>query len=432
MNDLTEELFLSMEGHNTHRRFKKRSDEEINNMIQNSKPKNTEKSTKWCMKIFNDWKENRPENIPDIVEMTDNELNSWLARFISEACKVNGEEYPAKTLYLIACGILRHLRDNGIQDKNILDFRDNRYTYFTNALDSRMKDLTYRGIGIETKQADVFSEAEEVEMWQKGVFGNCSSEVLQYTLYFYNCKLFGLRGREEHHDLQVNDFIIGNDSDGKVYIKYTSRSRKNFNGGLRQIHFKPKVIKHYDTEGRKSIISLYREYFQALGETEGPFYLRTLPNLMNSIRFGKQRVGVNTLSKILPILAARANLKGNYTSHSGKATCATRLSENSLDDKIIKKRLGNRSSKGLEAYKRRRDDDYNASIVLNPPEVSPNSIPTPELKPNFEDLEPTFFSEIMECGPPPQSSNRNDNQNYSGIAQPAQNFYNCYFYVYRK
>ena len=94
-----------------------------------------------------------------------NELNCWLARFISEACKSDGTEYPAKTLYLIGCGLLRHLRNNGIYNKNILDTKDGRYAYFTNALDSRMKDLTYRGIGIGTKQADVFSESEEIFMW---------------------------------------------------------------------------------------------------------------------------------------------------------------------------------------------------------------------------------------------------------------------------
>ena len=182
-------------------------------------------------------------------------------------------------------------------------------------------------------------------LWQHGILGNSSSEILQYTLYFYNCKLFGLRGREEHHDLKVNDFALGHDSEGKQYIDYTSRRRKNSNGGLKQKHFEPKIIRHYETKGKMSVIPLYEEYLEALGKSDGPFYLRTLPNIMNSLQFGKQRVGVNTLSKIMPILAARASLKGNYTciSHSGKATCATRLSEYNIDDKTIKKRLGNLS-----------------------------------------------------------------------------------------
>ena len=430
---MTDELFLSMESHISTRRFKKRSDDEINKMIQNSKSKNTEKSTKWCMNIFNEWKEQREEEIPDILDMTDNELNCWLARFISEACKSDGTEYPAKTLYLIACGLLRHMRNNGIYDKNFLETKDGRYSYFTNALDSRMKDLTYRGIGIGTKQADVFSESEEIFMWENGILGNSSSEILQYTLYFYNCKLFGLRGREEHHDLQVNDFVFGYDSHDKQYIEYTSRRRKNCNGGLKQRHFEPKIIRYYDTVGKKSIIELYKEYFEALRKNDGPFYLRTLPNIMNSLQFGKQRVGVNTLSKIIPILAARASLKGNYTSHSGKATCATRLSEYSIDDKILKKRLGNRSSKGLEAYKRRRDDDYISSNALNPP-ISCSSISQPTTT-KADDLPQSFFQDIMECGPPLQSSSTvTVTQNQTGITQPepGQNsFYNCNFYIYR-
>jgi len=160
MDSLTEELFLTMESTNQQRRFKERSDEDIHEMIKNSKPKNTEKSTKWCINLFNDWKKPRPEEIPDLLDMNDNELNCWLARFISEVCKIGGNEYPAKTLYQIACGLLRHLRNNGIYSKNILDTKDERYTYFTNALDSQMKDLTYRGIGLQTKQADIITERE--------------------------------------------------------------------------------------------------------------------------------------------------------------------------------------------------------------------------------------------------------------------------------
>jgi len=74
-------------------------------------------------------------------------------------------------------------------------------------------------------------------MWQKGIFGDSSGEILQYTLYFYNCKLFGLRGREEHHDLEIDDFVFGKDRNDMQYMEYTSRRRKNFNGELSQLHF---------------------------------------------------------------------------------------------------------------------------------------------------------------------------------------------------
>ena len=361
--------------------------------------------------------------------MDDNELNCWLARFISEVCSKNKSEYPPKTLYLIACGLLRHLRDNGIYDKNILDEKDSRFKYFTNALDGRMKDLTYRGIGLRIKQSDIFTEAEELFMWANDIFGNDSSEVLQYTLYFYNSKLFGLRGREEHHDLNVTDFCMGSDSDGRKFIEYTSRRRKNSNGGLRQRHFETKIIRHYDTDGKRSVISLYDEYFKALENKEGPFYMRTLPNIMNSIRFGKQRVGVNTLGKVMSILAARANLKGNFTSHSGKATCGTRLAENGIDDKMIKKRLGNRSCMGLESYKRSRADDYRTSDVLNPPLPSVEGEPAGQTSSQHEmhDVHPNLYGDVMEKGLPPQVPQTSGKSHQ----QVGPNVYNnCNFYIF--
>ena len=39
-------------------------------------------------------------------------VNYWLKRFILEVIKTDGIPYPANSLYLIACGLVRHFRDN--------------------------------------------------------------------------------------------------------------------------------------------------------------------------------------------------------------------------------------------------------------------------------------------------------------------------------
>ena len=72
-------------------------------------------------------------------------------------------------------------------------------------------------------------------------FGDNSSEILDYTLYVYNSKLFGLRNREDHHDLKVANFCLGSDCDGQRIIEYTSRKTKTSNGGLIQRHFEAKI-----------------------------------------------------------------------------------------------------------------------------------------------------------------------------------------------
>ena len=44
-----------------------------------------------------------------LEHMSTDSLNFWLCKFICEVAKQTGERYPPKTLYLLVCGINRHL-----------------------------------------------------------------------------------------------------------------------------------------------------------------------------------------------------------------------------------------------------------------------------------------------------------------------------------
>ena len=114
-------------------------------------------------------------------------MNSWLSRFVLEARKRNGEAYPGKSLYLICCGLLRHLRDYDSQI-NFLDEKHFAFSSFRKVLDSKMKELLSRGIGTEIKQAPAVLPQDEEKIWDTGVFGLSSAESLQHTMYFYCCK----------------------------------------------------------------------------------------------------------------------------------------------------------------------------------------------------------------------------------------------------
>lgn len=111
--------------------------------------------------------------------MTSETLNYWMQRFVLEVRKQDGSEYPPRSLYYIVCGLLRYLRDENIHNMNFLDEKDNRFA----------------------------------------VFGMHSSKALQYTVFFYNCKLFGLRAYDEHKSLECDQFDLGCDDRGK-YIHF--------------------------------------------------------------------------------------------------------------------------------------------------------------------------------------------------------------------
>lgn len=71
-------------------------------------PANTQKSTDYAIHVFKKWKlqkrgETRPEDLLD-NPFIDN-LNMWLARFVVEVRHVDGEPYPATTLYQMLAGL---------------------------------------------------------------------------------------------------------------------------------------------------------------------------------------------------------------------------------------------------------------------------------------------------------------------------------------
>ena len=235
-------------------RFATVSDKDLTPLIESQENKNTRKNTAWAVGVFRNWRNERNFRphvqtlIPELTMMTAEQLNFYLGRFVGEARKVDGNEYPPKSLYLLCCGLLRHLRDCGVNDKNILDTKDARFAEFRKILDSKMKELLAKGLGTKVKQAEAIFPEEEENIWEKGIFGAKNAETLQCTVFFYSCKLFGLRGHDEHHDLMCDQFTVGEDCNGK-FVEFTGRATKTYKGGLAQMELSNKIIRHTSQGG---------------------------------------------------------------------------------------------------------------------------------------------------------------------------------------
>ena len=237
--------------HNVNERFTEMvSDQEIQDLINSQTNANTKKNTKWAIGAFNDWRLARAsDNIPELHAMNAENMNFWLQRFVMEARKQKGGEYPPKSLYCIVYGLLIYCRDMNVDDKNFLDEKDGRFTQFRRVLDAKMKELLCKGLGTKTRRADPISPRDEDVLWTNGIFGMESSVTLQYTVFFYNCKLFGLRGRDEHRNLDCSQFEIGQDATGK-FLRFTGRNSKTFKGGMAHMKLTNKGIKHYAEDGK--------------------------------------------------------------------------------------------------------------------------------------------------------------------------------------
>ena len=210
---------------------------------------------------------------------TPEEFNFWLARFFVEAQRKDGNHYPPRTLYQLACGILHKAREVGRYDLNFLDEKSAVFASCRNALDAQMKRLTAAGVGTTRKEAKPISEEDEQKLWENGIVNYTTAQGLSYGAFFYNCKAFGFRGFDEHHSLEVSQYTFGSDEVGK-YVVFTGKACKNYQGGIHQRNVMPKSVKQYanKTSPDRCIVCLFRTYLDNLPQDDTlAFYRRPLP-----------------------------------------------------------------------------------------------------------------------------------------------------------
>ena len=79
-------------------------------------------------------------------------------------------------------------------------------------------------------------------------------ETLSYSVYFYNCKVFGFWAMNEHVNLMAEQYEFGSDKDSD-FITSNCRISKNVQGGgLQQRNVDVKTIKQYAQPYRRSIV----------------------------------------------------------------------------------------------------------------------------------------------------------------------------------
>ncbi|CAC5405574.1 unnamed protein product [Mytilus coruscus] len=335
--------------------------EELEQRISDRIPTKTKQSTSWSMNVWKGWTENRNCNpmtgfeeftcVPvDPETATIKELDFWLSRFIMETRRQDGTPYPPNTLLNISAGIQRHLREMKRSEINVLQKNSVDFPTFQKALDTRMKEVTAAGLGIHKKRADAISPQDEDTLWCKGVISLDSAEGLSYGVFYYNCKLFGCRGMDEHRDLDATQFEVVTDSvQKKKCLTFYGRISKNNQGGL------------------------FSTYLSLIPKT-GPFYRRPIGklglNTSGKPKFSAQVVGVNKLStyiKTMFDLASIDHTDRNISNHSGKVTCVTTLYDKGFDNAAVTSRSGHRSN-AVETYKRQSVEmNDRISKSLQPP-----------------------------------------------------------------
>jgi hypothetical protein len=272
------------------------------------------------------------------------------------------------TLAGLAAGLQMYLQ-NKCNRRNmwLLKKDDENFKLFRDALDKRRKELIASGVGIVPKQADPITNEDEEQLWNSGTFNTNTSQGLSYLVYFYNCKVFGFRAKDEHVELLAEQFSFGSDK-GKKFMQYSGRLAKNMTGAFSS-KATPRIVKHYaDSTNPRCLVGIYELYLSMIPAT-GRFYRRPLPSV-SGISFSSVHVGVNKLCSYMHdmFVAAKIDLTNRFiTGHSGKVTCCTNLYKSNFDDQAIKLRSGHRSE-AVRAYKRPSEELlHELSVALQPP-----------------------------------------------------------------
>ena len=340
----------------------------------------------WVPNIFEEWRETRNEAVlkvensgepvlhQRIAEMSDEDLDFFLARFVAEVRKEDGQEYPSKTIYEMICSLRCYL----FQRKGPLFLIDKKGCKFRNlnsALNFVLKERAGEGIGSITSKAEVITPDQMEYLWQNGFLGSDTPELLRNAILFGNC--FALRAGQEHRNLRMKNsqLSLHTDESGAEYLQYVEHVSKSNNGGLAHLRIKNKVVRAYENveKPERCPVKLYKKYISHVPPetSDNSFYLRPLPKPKGNIWYYKKAAGRETLGNVVKKVMGKAGFDGHFTNHSLRRSCATNLYDNGVPEQVIQETTGHRSVEGVRAYKRTSSAmKRKMSAILNQSESS--------------------------------------------------------------
>ena len=110
-----------------------------------------------------------------LSNMSNEDFDEVLGKFVAEVRKKGQKEYPGRTLYELIFCTQAYFR---IERKRNITLADKKDCYFRNlnsALNFQVKQSASAGVGVDVKQAKVISESDDNYLWQHGYLVNFMS-----------------------------------------------------------------------------------------------------------------------------------------------------------------------------------------------------------------------------------------------------------------
>ncbi|CAC5423576.1 unnamed protein product [Mytilus coruscus] len=289
----------------------------------------------------------------DLAEMSLDELNYSISRFICEVRKTDGTEYPPDTLYSLVICLQLYMDTLGYNHK-FLSYSS--FIQIKNSLDNVMK--LRAEVRVPKKQAEEISLEEEEKLWASGSLGSDNARHLLNTLVYLIGLNFALRGGQEHRDLKgrnSSQFQI-NEKNGSKCLIYTEAKSKAAQGGIKHTNVERKsVVAYQNTENQARCVvhlfELYASHCPPFPRKADALYLRPLKIPNGNIWYADQPIGRHSLANIVASICQEAGIGGYRTNHSLRASAATRMYDAGVDEQLICEVTGHRSN-AIRNYKR--------------------------------------------------------------------------------
>ena len=148
---------------------------------------------------------------------------------------------------------------------------------------------------------------------------------------------------------------------------------------LKDINSKNKTVRAYAIPGTERCLVKLLDYYLPLLPPDSPyFYMQGLEKFSSKSVYKNQRVGVNTLKKMLSDLSRKSGIGVHYTNHSLRATSITRMFNSGVQEKVIAETSGHKSVKALRCYERTstaQQQEVTASVNMEANQGDANGAP---------------------------------------------------------
>ncbi|XP_078371359.1 uncharacterized protein KIAA1958-like [Oculina patagonica] len=219
------------------------SEDDLDKIVDRSEAQATKNATKWGVKIFEDWCNNRGVD-KKLPELSDVELDQILRRFYAEARAKDGELYGRSSLLAIRNAIERFL-NNPPHNRGMKITKGEAFQLSNKMLNSKIKVQKKDGKE-NVKHKPTIPPGDLRKLSASSVIHGGTPLGLLRNVWFNTSLYWCRRGREGQRELRHDSFVFEVDEDGRLYARMNvDEATKNHPGGIVDVQSSQKFGRMY-------------------------------------------------------------------------------------------------------------------------------------------------------------------------------------------